>query len=704
MKGEAPNREASPGLGALWLIALFPLLNLCLFMPATLYLDNTAEFEPGLTRLILPLVGVAFLAALLTAALLRLMPVAVRRVSASLLFALGLLSWFQGAFLMHDYGPLDGRGIDWSEFAGLLIGADLVLWLVVLLGALLLARRLSRIAAIGAAIFIGVQCIPLFIDADQMLATADEFEPPDDIPDEVLAYSTDRNIVHVVLDNFQSDVFLELVEELELEKKFDGFTIYPENTAVAPHTSLALPAIASGRVPDGSQSPDAYFKSAMERGLYARLIEAGYTVNLLPLLDMSKAPATNYYPVPSVYAGSMEQQRWREIARLLDVALFRQLPHRCRRWVYNDNNWRLSQLTDPGGGKNFEQRRFLGDYIKGVEPGHAGPVYHFLHLWPPHPPFSTNQAGGSAGKMLPNTRENYLNEARPMVRLLARFIDRLKSMGVYDDALVIFQSDHGGGFEPDYMPARLLGLLAIKPPGSEGALRQSSLQTSVADIAPTLLEQAGLEQIEGFGQSIKSLEPGDRQRRFVFLQGGELHGLNVTGSVNDPTSFGPIEELETTERSRAYQPGTRVLAGLAGDAGRYLGGGWSSQHDRVVWNNGNEASLLLDLPPVEGDLVLSLSFIPNVDPDKHLTQRIVVEVNGRPAGQWVVEQEGGTQIKVPVVKAWLDRPQTEIRLILPDAVSPAELGTGSDTRNLALALMAFSLDPAAQENAGGIAN
>src|SRR5699024_4017655 len=138
-----------------------------------------------------------------------------------------------------------------------------------------------------------------------------------------------------------------------------------------------------------------------------------------------------------------------------------------------------------------------------------------------------------------------------------------------------------------------------------------------------------LEQLDGSGQPIKSLESGDRQRRFVFLKDGKLHGLNVTGSVNDPTSFGPVEEIATLERSRAYQPGTRVMAGLAGESGRCLGSGWSSQHDKVVWTNGHEASLLLELPPVEDDLVLNLRFIPNVDPDKQLTQRVGVEVNGR---------------------------------------------------------------------------
>lgn len=696
---ETANRTGSPGFGSLWVSALFPLLNLFVFAPATIYLANTAEFELGPWRLLLPLAAAAVVLALALAAALRTMPSAVRRVAVSLLFALGLLLWFQGAFLMHDYGPLDGRGIDWSQFGGL-VGADVLLWLVVLLAALIWAGRLSRVAAFGAGIFMGIQFMPLLVDSDRMLAATGGLEAPDDIPGEILAYSSERNIVHVVLDNFQSDVFLELVEDMALESAFDGFTVYPENTAVAPHTSLAVPAIASGRVPDGSQTPDAYFSSAMEQGLYARLSQAGYRVNLLPLLDMSKAPATHYYPVPKVYVGGTKERSRREMARLVDVALFRQLPHRLRRWAYNENNWRVSALVNPGGGKNVEHRRFLAGYIKRIGISDAEPAYHFLHLWPPHPPFSTDQSGRPAGRVLPNTRENYVNEARPMVGLLARFLERLKSMGVYDESLVIFQSDHGGGFEPEYMPTRLLGLLAIKPPGSRGALRRSPLQTSVADVASTVLEHAGLEQIEGFGPTVGSLAPGDRQRRFVFLQNGKLNEVKISGSVTDPASFGPVEQIETVERSLTYQPGTRVQAGLVGEAGRYLGRGWSSPHDRLVWNHGHEATLQLELPPVDRDLVLSMEFIPNVDADKHPKQRIGVEVNGRSAGEWVAREKRRIQIEASVPMAWLDRPVTEIRLILPDAASPAELGTGGDRRDLAVALMAFSLKPVSQKGTG----
>ncbi|MDP1007829.1 hypothetical protein, partial [Klebsiella pneumoniae] len=81
------------------------------------------------------------------------------------------------------------------------------------------------------------------------------------------------------------------------------------------------------------------------------------------------------------------------------------------------------------------------------------------------------------------------------------------------------------------------------------------------------VEQAGLGEFSGPGTSILSIEPGDRQRRFVFMHDGELHSLGISGSVSDPDSFGAIDHLVTVERSRAYRPGKRVLAGLVGEGG-----------------------------------------------------------------------------------------------------------------------------------------
>ena len=91
-----------------------------------------------------------------------------------------------------------------------------------------------------------------------------------ELPDALARYSPDLNIVHLVFDNFQTDVFLDLVREKSFEDELDGFVLFPDNAAVAPHTALAVPAIFSGRVYDGEQSADNYYKQAIIKRVSCR--------------------------------------------------------------------------------------------------------------------------------------------------------------------------------------------------------------------------------------------------------------------------------------------------------------------------------------------------------------------------------------------------------------------------------------------------
>jgi len=683
-------------LGALYLVALLPAMNLAVFGPLTIYLANADEFlvtHIGVLLINLPLA--LALALILTLPGLP-MSSAVRRVYASILFVLGLLLWAQGSFFMHDYGVLDGRGIDWSAvpFPG---WTDAAIWVAALALALFLAARISRIAAFGAAVFILIQSVPIAIELFEHKVDLEgqTSRPVAGAPEGIHDYSSGRNIVHVVVDNFQTDVFTEIVAEQELEEAFDGFVLYPQNTAVAPHTSLALPGIFSGRVYDGSTSANSYYRESMEHGFQNLLFDHGYTVNLMPLMEMDQGSYTHYYRLPKIFEGSDSDRKKKDISYLLDLSLFRQAPHWLRSWLYNQNNWRLSkQLATPDNVKAFVQREFFEQYTETIHVGRDQAAYHFIHLWPPHPPFSTLPSGRWAGKVLENTRENYLNEARPVTRLLIGLVDKLKAMGIYDQSLIVFQSDHGGGYEPDFMPTRMLGLLAVKPVGSRGPLRFSDAPTSVIDVAATILDAVGIERPTIPGQSVLDMSDDRRIRHFVFFgdrKDRALHQIIIDGTPYDPGSYSDAERIIMATESSLYRYGDMVNVGLIGAGERYLGSGWATPSDRHIWSNERVASLNLTVEPASTDLRLVVDLIPHVKAGILPRQRVDIMVNGRKALAWVGEQESKQRLETTIPANWVDSSEMNIRLVLPDAASPAELGTGGDQRLLGIALIGFQL-------------
>jgi len=695
-KEEIVSHKNSLAPGALFLIALLPAFNLAVFGPLTIYLANTDEFSVTTAGLLvinlLMALGVAMVLTL--PGLLLNLPA--RRIYGSVLFVVGVLLWAQGSFFMHDYGVLDGRGIDWSA-ASIPGWLDFAFWAVALLLALVLAPRISRIAAFGSTAFILFQAALLGVGLSQIehgpeapgAGSADAF------PDGIHAYSADRNIVHVVLDNFQTDVFAALVAEQGLEDDFDGFVLYRENTAVAPHTSLAIPAIFSGRIYDGSEPAANYYREAMEHGFHSTLFERGYTVNLIPSMTMRQGPYTNYLSLPKVSLASGGKRKIRDVAFLLDLSLFRQTPHWLRPWFYNQNNWRLlNRVSEPNNIKSFVQRQFFEQYIDTIHVDIDRPAYHFIHLWPPHPPFGTLPSGRWAGRVLDNTRENYTNEARPMTRLLANLVQKLKEIGVYDQSLIIFQSDHGGGFEPDFMPSRLLGMLAVKPAGSRGPMRYSDAPTSVTDVAATILEEVGISDTSIPGKSILGMESGHRIRHFVYFGNDDdrsLHRVVIDGSPYDPDAYLETELITMASESNRYRYGDQVDVGLVGSGGRYLKTGWSAPDDRHVWSNDHSADLLLTVEPTETDLHLAVDLIPHVNGEALPSQRVEILVNGRKALTWVGEEQSKQRLEATLPAEWVDSSQLHIRFVLPDAASPAELGTGGDQRLLGIALIGFQL-------------
>lgn len=111
---------------------------------------------------------------------------------------------------------------------------------------------------------------------------------------------------------------------------------------------------------------------------------------------------------------------------------------------------------------------------------------------------------------------------------LGRFLATLDELGLYEDALVVFLGDHGemncerGLVDKGVYghPKTALAPLAVKLPGAEGGGRSLEAPVSLLDVAPTVLELAGVQPADRLdGESLLPLLEGERFRRsapFIF--------------------------------------------------------------------------------------------------------------------------------------------------------------------------------------------
>ena len=624
---------------------------------------------------------------------------------ASALFGFAILLWVQGSFLMGNYGVFDGRGLNW-EHSRLPGWADASIWIFVLAAAVRFSAHIAGRVPFMSGLLLLLQLSLMLVlgGTSREEVWVKKAIPEGRVPAKLLRYSSSQNIIHIVLDSFQTDVFQELIVEEGWESDLEGFVLFRENVGAAPYTSFSLPAIFSGRIYDGTESPSDYYQDSIQNGFQNRLYDAGYTVNLMPHLPMQSSAHTNYYRIPSVYGSSREELVYASAARLLDVALFRQSPHWIRIGIYNDNNWFIPSRVDrPAKVSSFQRKAFFLDYIRNIEASDSGPAYHFIHLMPPHPPYVTRRDGSYAGEVLANTRENYKNEARAILELFLDLVDRLKELRLYDSSLILLQGDHGSQIYPvvdgkviHTCQPRMAALLTVKLPGTSGPFKVSSAPTSLLDIPSTIMNAVQVEN-DLPGRSVFEIDSAElRKRPFLLYHGQgdapEITKYSIVGSIFDSPACVEEGRFVALGIRPQYEYGTQIRFGLMGNADGFVGSGWSLPKNKARWNNGKRAGLVFRVDPPQSDLVLKINFSPYLRAGKVPKQTIHVMANGHRIDTWTVTRGGVHRLQVVIPNSLIDSPELAIDFDFPDAVSPKAIGTGGDARRLAIEIHSAVVD------------
>jgi tetratricopeptide (TPR) repeat protein len=108
------------------------------------------------------------------------------------------------------------------------------------------------------------------------------------------------------------------------------------------------------------------------------------------------------------------------------------------------------------------------------------PLFYFFHIYEPHAPYEPTYDG----------------EIAKADDIVGRLIERLKTLGIYDKALIVFLSDHGEGLWQHgedqhgillYREALQVPLL-VKLPGSARANTTVARPVQLADVTPTILD------------------------------------------------------------------------------------------------------------------------------------------------------------------------------------------------------------------------
>lgn len=208
-------------------------------------------------------------------------------------------------------------------------------------------------------------------------------------------------------------------------------------------------------------------------------------------------------------------------------------------------------------------------------------VFGFLHMYEPHTPYTPPEPFAS------QFEDPYDGEVAYADAIVGRFLETLKSRGLYDKSTIIVLSDHGEGLGDHgeiehgvfvYRESIQVPLL-VKLPDNRRAGEEIGSPVSLVDLMPTVLSSMGIAIPAGLGGNDllgTALPPGRRvyaESYYPRLHYGwhELHAL-----IDDDFHFvdAPSVELYATadaaQLTNVAEGNRRVVGAMREDVGRIL--------------------------------------------------------------------------------------------------------------------------------------
>ena len=561
-------------------IAVIPVSSVCCFATLAIYSGNSSEFATSYSDLIGAYLGYAI--ALVVA--MGMLGVLMTRFGLAryqaMLNALAILLWLQGSILVWDYGALDGRAIEWMSGAWRGV-VDLAIWIVLLSVAIYAHKRTGKALLLGAVASVLIQFVSAAITLvgnPNLLKTRDvvsNFEGRE----AVMRFSATENIVHIVMDGFQSDIFADIIADTskhDFNADLRGFTYFNEHLGVYPYTQLTVPAMLSGHLFHNDTPVDEFIAETMRGDTIINTASAaGYEVDIAAPVGLknvyTQGSYTNAYGISS--SGHVDASDYARVdaAKLMDLALFRVVPHFAKALIYRDELWVFQANAQANAYlqmQYFSDLAFLGELANEMSADRDGPVYKMIHVMLAHRPIVGNERCEFDGRRPTNRNAVRTHAQCGLLRVLG-VLQGMKELGIYDSSLIVLMADHGAWVPVEsltaaddkvdvnaLMVAMATPMLAVKPPGANNHFQISNVLSSILDVPATIAEFSELENVFG-GKSIFSIAPEERRLRHHLVYG---YGIN-------PDAEGylfPMQEYiidGSAYNAKAWRKGRRFLPG-----------------------------------------------------------------------------------------------------------------------------------------------
>ena len=479
----------------------------------------------------------------------------------SSVFAFTVAGYLQAMFLNGSLGTLTGDAINWHTMkSDLLIG--IFVWLFITLACFLLMYLHKRIWAntikYVSLILVLIQIIPLVgIVAGAYDIKSSEVGTSKLTTEGMYDYSQNKNTFVFVLDRLDFDyVEAVMAEEPEFFDKLTGFTGFTNAISSTARTEPALNQLLTGcedlayRVPKNDFFRDSWFEGGKD--ILRDISAKDYSIDIYTeanVLFADGAYMEKYVQnASSGYSGLNYPTAFK---KMMYLSAFRYVPIFLKPFFWADTTYYNRDVLnyDNTAPYAFDDVKFMSDLKNGSSTVEKN-SFKFYHFNGPHAPYEMDKDGNRSAEAT-NARDQLMG---CMTHLYNAF-DKMKELGIYDDATIIITADHGAAMYDDkpLVKATRNGLF-YKPSGSsDEAIKWSGAPVCTDNIPATILKSVGADY-SLYGRSLDEVGEDEDIVRYYYKSSTEwsstfsetkIYKYEVKGDASKFENWVLVEEIET---------------------------------------------------------------------------------------------------------------------------------------------------------------
>lgn len=683
------------------------LLILCIatiYVPQTIYFAQREYFEDYFINLIQLPVLLGLLIIIGISLLLFLTPKKLLKYLTSILLVLSVLIWIHVDFFTVSYGALDGSTIDFKRFneRGYL---EIAVYTLAILMALIFNKFITK----------HLPFVVLLVLIGQLsITTVNIFQEPMDkklvksMDNEFFNYSSDKNIILIVLDTFGSEYFQEaLTEDPSITKNLDGFVSYTDAISNYSATKGSVPSFLTGKmIPHNIKYSDFLSQYVSKFGLPKIFSNKGYLVSVISVYYwFDYFYKDRFVSEPKISQKTMQKYH---SSQLLDYSLFRIFPHFIKPRIFNDGEWLISkEISKKAHIPNSypEKANFFLDLMtENMTVSNQTPRFKMIHVTTPHPQFRFNRNCELA--QFSTYSQAMLEQSMCAMKKLNQLLNKLKENGIYDNSLIVVTSDHGSrvstdksltGF-PSYFELSSSGILfMVKGIEQKDDFTQVNQPFSLIKLYDALLEEklhsSKYDFLKDNNRQFYAYK-NHHQYNTGYMQDAPLY--EVSANFQDIKSW-KLKQFVIHDCEPQNIP-LKMTFNINGREGYCSIFGFSvpSANNSGSWTESVDTRIVLELDKntVQEDKTYHIifDFTPNITLQQS-TINLEVFINATKIGEQLINTENRQTVKFGFSGNLLNTSeQTIIQLLMPDLKSPKEMSMNNDTRKLGLFMRSVKIN------------